>query len=112
MKKTSKFSRLFKFLWIRKDKPCPVWDKKLNDLINDGKITQLDTYTITFDNKYIVWIENHTFSSGHLYKHPQLPNLQCSRKTAIRLEDFVNGYLDSIKTKILNGELPDKHTKK
>lgn len=112
MKKTSKFSRLFSFLWMRKERHCPIWDKALNELISKGNITKLCDYTITFDDKYTVWIENHTFCSGHLYMHPTLPQLQCSRQTAIRLEDFVNGYLDSIKTKILNGELSDKHTEK
>ena len=102
MKKTSKISRLFKFCWLRKDRPCPFWDKKLNDLIDNGKITQFGDYTITFDNKYVVWIENHTFCSGHLYMHPKLPQLQCSRRTAIRLEDFVNDKIDSITEKILN----------
>lgn len=46
------------------------------------------------------------------YGSPEYSEFQCSRQTAIRLEDFVNGYLDSIKTKILNGELSDKHTEK
>lgn len=102
MKKTSKFSRLFKFFWMRHEKPCPSWDKKLNELISKGIVTELDEYVITFENKYKVWIKNHTYFSGHLYDHQDLPELHCSKKTVIRLEDFVNVYLDSIKNKIFN----------
>ena len=97
MKKTSKLSRFFSFLWLKAGDINPTWDSLLNQLMDLGEVTDINEYTITFDNKYVVWIENHPYASGSLYKikgeyHGEttgVSSIQCSMKTKIRLEDYV-----------------------
>jgi hypothetical protein len=93
MKKTSKFSRFFKCFWLTSRSVDQEWDKLLNLLIDKGEVTDISTYTITFDNKYEVWTSNHPFSSGHLYDYKGnsreiVSGCHCSRNTKIKLEDF------------------------
>jgi len=91
MKKTSKFSRFFKFMWLQHKPADEKWDKLLNLLIDKSKVTHMDDYTITFDNKFVVWISNHPFSSGKLYEckgEHTSSRCHCSKKTKIKLEDF------------------------
>ena len=95
MKKTSKFERLFSFFWIRETKHpySEKWDMLLRKLIKRGKVTYIDKYMITFDDKYSVWISNHPYASGELYmvdKKSEERLIICSKKTTILLEDFVN----------------------
>ena len=92
MKKTSKFSRLFKFCWMSMETPNKNWDILLNKLIDKGNVTDIDHYCVTFDDKYAVWITNHPYSSGNLHSNKvgikSTPH--CKMSTRIRLEDFVN----------------------
>lgn len=92
MKKTSKLSRLFKFFWLFDGPPNKIWDAKLNELMDSGKITKWSSYTITFNDKIEVWIENHPYASGAMVS--PLSNIHCSKKTKIRLEDYVNKFLE------------------
>lgn len=92
MKKTSKLSRLLKFLWLYQGEPNEEWDTLLNLLMDKAEVTHIDEFTITFDNKYKVWITNHPFASGHWYNSPA-PSPHCYKSTKIRLEDFVNNLL-------------------
>lgn len=101
MQKTSKFSRLFSFLWFRDNKKfSDNWDKLLQKLIENGKITAQDSYAVTFDDKYEVWTSNHPWCSGILYRIDGKTTKRdklCSLKTAIMLEDLLNsekGYDD------------------
>lgn len=57
MKKTSRLSRFFKLFWWSSQKPNMIWDKKLNDLMDSGRVTKCDEYVIEFDNMYSVWIK-------------------------------------------------------
>lgn len=95
MTTTSKLSRLLKFFWLNDDRHpfMKEWDELLQLLIKYGKITKLDNYTVTFDDKYTVWISNHPYASGHLYKlnGTSVENqFNCSKNTRILLEDFIN----------------------
>lgn len=92
MKKTNKRERFFKFLWLSGETPNVNWDALLNKLIDKGNVTHLNDYYVTFDDKYDVWITNHPYSSGRLYANKVGIKSQphCSKKTKIRLEDFVN----------------------
>jgi hypothetical protein len=93
MKKTNKLERFFKFLWLgSEDRPNLDWDILLNKLIDKGNVTHIDDYCVTFDDKYSVWIANHPYASGHLHKNKVgiKSKPHCSKKTKIRLEDFVN----------------------
>lgn len=109
MKKTSKISRLFRFFWFESDAPNSTWDELLNLLMDKGEVTAVNEYTMTFNNKYIVWIENHPYSSGFLrrirnddgsisYIHSiSEREFHCKTSTKIRLEDFYYNYLTSKK---------------
>lgn len=108
MKKTSKLSRFFKFLWMESDDYpfCQEWDDLLNALIDKGKISAVGAYTATFNDKYVVWIENHPYASGQFYyvkENEKLARpksqLACSKATKIRLEDCVNGFLEEQRNK-------------
>jgi hypothetical protein len=84
---------MFKCFWLTSKSVDQEWDKLLNLLIDKGEVTDISPYTITFDNKYEVWISNHPFSSGHLYDYKGnsreiVSGCHCSRNTKIRLEDF------------------------
>jgi hypothetical protein len=105
MKKTSKFSRLFKCFWLESKPADEEWDKLLNLLIDKAEVTKIDDYTITFDNTYVVWTSNHPYASGNLYEYKGSRRdikagassvYHCSKKTKIKLEDFYyNLRLDS-----------------
>jgi len=100
MKRTSKLSRLFKFLWLYQAEPDEQWDELLNLLIDKGTVTRVDNYTITFDNTFDVWITNHPYASGNLYRYKDEytnEKLHCSKATRIRLEDFYYKYLEDTK---------------
>jgi hypothetical protein len=95
MKRTSKLSRLFKFIWLSQAEPDEAWDELLNLLIDKGTVTEVDNYTITFDNAFTVWTSNHPYASGYLYMYKgkftdERPH--CSKATKIRLEDFYYKY--------------------
>ncbi len=92
MTKTNKFERFFKFFWLYGESPHTNWDLLLNKLIDKGNVTNINEFYVTFDDKYDVWITNHPYASGNLYQNKVgiLSNPHCSKKTKIRLEDFVN----------------------
>ena len=77
------------------------WDLLLQHLIKNGEITAHRDYTITFDEKYVVWIGNHPYMSGYLYKVEGVDfsidhltkRIGCRTETSILLEDFVNNHL-------------------
>ena len=93
MKRTSKLSRLFKFLWLSQDEPDETWDELLNLLINKGTVTYVDECTITFDSTFTVWTSNHPYASGNLFMYKgKFTDLHCSKATKIRLEDFYYKY--------------------
>jgi len=62
------------------------WDKKLNYLIDNGKISQADRYTTTIDG-VILWTSNYPFSYGRPYR-PALDILP-RRRTREKLFKFV-----------------------
>ena len=116
MKKTSKLSRFFKFTWDVSKDADPNWDSLLNTLIDKAEVTHIDEYAITFDDKYVVWITNHPYCSGSLYELKGVFSrlgdwsscFHCSKKTKIRLEDFVNENFpeeDDEVTKVLKSDL-------
>jgi hypothetical protein len=100
MTRTSKLSRLAKFTWLSAEEPNQAWDDMLNLLMDKGEVTEVTQYTITFNGKYRVWVENHPYASGSISKycfdemekedrHFSFPsNYHCTKKTKIRLEDF------------------------
>lgn len=95
MKKTSKFSRFFKFFWFSASDPNPYWDAFINRLMDVGEVTHIDTYVIQFNGKYDVWISNHPYTSGCLYNfNARGGEAHCTKKTKIRLEDYVNAYIE------------------
>lgn len=110
MTKTSKFERFFKFTWLTYNPTNKDWDALLNLLMEKGTVTNISEYTITFNDTFTVWIENHPYASGHLYgyKGSAITNkdhFHCSKATKIKLEDFVNSYIqsqDEISTAIKN----------
>ena len=104
MTKTSKLSRLFKFIWLYKDEPNEDWDTLLNLLMDKGEVTKIDEYTITFDKKYKVWIENHPYASGSWHNKPE-GSLQCHKSTKIRLEDFVNNLIEETSSRPLKADI-------
>jgi hypothetical protein len=104
MTKTSKLSRLFKFFWLSQYEPNEVWDTLLNLLMDKGEVTKIDEYTITFDNKYTVWIANHPYSSGNWYNSPD-KSPHCHKSTRIRLEDFVNNLIEEISYRDLKADI-------
>ncbi len=93
MKKTSKLSRLLRCFWLYDKEPNEEWDTLLNLLMDKAKVTDIGDYTITFDNKFTVWIANHPFASGSSYNSYSTERFHCTKATKIRLEDFVNDYL-------------------
>jgi hypothetical protein len=113
MNKTSKLSRFFSFLWLKAGDTNPTWDSLLNQLMDVGEVTDINEHTITFDNKYVVWIENHPYASGSLYKikgeYHGTPtgsySIHCSTKTKIRLEDYVNEHFTDEVTQMLKDDL-------
>ena len=106
MKKTSKLSRFFKFLWLTHDTPISMdWDRLLNHLLEFGKVTDMSDFTITFNDRYEVWIENHPFSSGNLHMlGGEYTDYAVTKETRIKLEDFVNA-LETDKQLIMRNEL-------
>jgi hypothetical protein len=104
MTKTSKLSRLFKFLWLYQGEPNKDWDTLLNLLMDKGKVTKIDEYTITFDSKYQVWICNHPYASGHWYNSPD-KSPHCHKSTKIRLEDFVNNLIEETSSRPLKADI-------
>ena len=115
MEKTSRLSRFFKFFWLVADegKFNKEWDQLLKQLILNGKITAIDKYSVEFNNKYTVWIENHPWSSGGLYRvtgyektgNPFKNIFECSKPTKILLEDKINEYLRDGKKTILEKQI-------
>lgn len=104
MTKTSKLSRLFKFFWLSQDEPNEHWDTLLNLLMDKGKVTEIDEFTITFDSKYKVWIANHPYTSGNWYNSPD-KSPHCHKSTRIRLEDFVNNLIEEISYRDLKADI-------
>lgn len=101
MERTSKLSRLFKFTWLSSAEHDEAWDELLNLLIDKGTITEVDEYTITFDNTFTVWTSNHPYASGNLFMYKDEytdQSLHCSKATRIRLEDFYYKYLEDTKS--------------
>ena len=96
MKRTNKLERFFKFFWLSSDNYDPVWDKLVNALIDKGEVIEVDTYTITFEEGYVVWIKNHPWCSGNSYHREGLKvlNMGVSKETKIKLEDFYYAYMD------------------
>lgn len=95
MTTTSKRSRLLKFFWLTDDSYTFLkeWDELLQLLIKYGKITKIDNFTATFNDKYTVWISNHPYASGQLYQlngTSLVEKFNCSKSTRILLEDFIN----------------------
>jgi hypothetical protein len=100
MNRTSKLSRLFKFFWMSQAEPDETWDELLNLLIDKGTVTEVDNFTITFDDTFTVWTSNHPYASGILYMYKGKytdERLHCSKATKIRLEDFYYKYLEDTK---------------
>lgn len=114
MNKTDKLDRIFRFLWSRKHRTNKEWDEILQTLIRRNKITKINHYHVTFEDKYVVWIANHPYSSGSLYglrtnikcsknskktyshiDYVEQNLYHCSKKTAILLEDCVNNHLNT-----------------
>ena len=61
---------------------CPVWDKKLNELMDAGN-AKMGYHVLIFDN-IEVWISNRFYAYGHIHNY-SIPNKRPSVKTMIRL---------------------------
>lgn len=61
---------------------CPIWDKKLNELIDAGD-AKMGHHVLIFDN-IEVWVSNRFYAYGHIYRSG-IKQHRPSTKTMIRL---------------------------
>ena len=52
--------------WLQNRPTCKIWDKKLNDLMDNAKEVKVRDHTCHIDGVG-VWISNHPYASGSLY---------------------------------------------
>ncbi len=73
-------------------KYCPLWDAKLNQLLDEhGKTAKLGDHTIQLGNAN-VWIANRFYSYGHSWANRELREHRPSVRTMIRLAKLEDIY--------------------
>lgn len=82
----------FKYLfrpsfWLQNTETDLVWDKKLNELLDNEKIQDISYATVTI-GKLEVWIGNYPYAYGSLYNRNDLTGLP-KRSTRERLRQEV-----------------------
>lgn len=91
---------------LHQQKYCPLWDKKLNELLDKyADEAELDCYRVKLGSAE-VWIANRYYSYGHLWcdlsdwRRPSV-------KTMIRLSDLQDA-LETVKTAKEKSEYEEK----
>lgn len=87
---------------ISQNKYCPIWDAKLNELLDKYSDTaKLNTYRLRLgDNE--IWISNRFYSYGDLMGEKTRPSVKTMIRLA-RLEDHLRGAIvDSNRLKYID----------